>query len=715
MKKLFCVFILLILSLTACSQNAEDTQTDSVSEESQMQTTWYYREEQSDYEKAAPCVEPEGSYGELLDYYEMANGEIYFLYQEDLTEEESSNYRVNGPRENVEYRHTVIRYIPDESIFLTLDLKTDSSIFLSYISVSENGTIILFDTLRAYVYWNGEKDSKVDFPADPRGGFVFQDESHFICQPTMRSAYMVFDLRTGEKTEDYLSKEFLETGGMNGGTFLTETLSGKVLVTGSGIYEKDGDEWILKVSSEKTSMGLAGFWPNKVWKEGEEYFVVSENTLYHYYLTESDGKEEEITLTIFSASESAFLKEAVLQYQILNPVVSINYKFAAHDEPKDRQEMDILLKQVNAEMISDQAADLYILDKLPWEDYVEKGVLLNIDDAVKPFSGTGEYFDRVLNGYHSENGTFVVPLFFRADCFVCKKEIKPYVESLETLAGYLRENPAEEGLVPFSYQNNIKGFFLPMLYHYYGDELYEDGKVTRENLAAFLENAKVLYDRIGQAKETDSAYYPLKYNEFDNYVLDEMWQLLGCERGSMSLYVIGDKNVVAVPQIFHYDNYEIFSNRQFHPVMLTGIHSRTRWPEEAKEFLQFLISYTKIYSEKEHRACNYIGIPVSRYTTQIWMERWREQNIEKFEQGFYYDRNYGESYPVYLPEEGDGERLIQILEQASIPAGYASSLTDSVYGILVQGIEGYFEGEKTLEKTVDELYSRISIKQSEEE
>lgn len=61
-----------------------------------------------------------------------------------------------------------------------------------------------------------------------------------------------------------------------------------------------------------------------------------------------------------------------MQYQILHPNISISYKFAAHDEPKDRQEIDTLLKQVNAEIVSDHAADIYILDKLPWEDYVEK-------------------------------------------------------------------------------------------------------------------------------------------------------------------------------------------------------------------------------------------------------------------------------------------------------------------------------------------------------
>lgn len=714
MKKIVFFFIL-ILSLTACRNNTENMQADSTSEEDQMQTTWYYREEQSDYEKTVVPVEPAGNYGELRDYYEMTNGEIYFLYQEDLTEEKDSIFRVNGPRENTKYRHTIIQYIPDENTFHALALETDSSKFFTHICVSENGTIILFDTFRAYVYLNGEEYSKIDFPSDPRGGFKFQDASHFICQPAMRSAYMVFDLSTGEKTQEYITKDFLQEGGLNGCTFLSETLNGEILVTGNGIYEKDGEEWCLKVSSERTSIGLASFWPSKAWKEGEDYFIVSENTLYHYFLTERNMEQEEIILTIFSASESTFLKEAVLQYQILHPNIRMNYKFAAHDEPKDRQEMDILLKQVNAEIVSEQAADIYILDKLPWEDYVEKGILLNVEEAVKPLLGTGAYFDKVINGYHTEKGTFVVPLFFRADCFVCKKEIKPYVESLAAFAEYLKENPKEEGIVAFSYYNNVNGFFLPMLYHYYGDELYVDKKVTRESLTAFLENAKVIYDRMGQQKRTDGVYYPLRYNEFDNYVLDEMWQLLGCERGSVSLYVIGDRNVVAVPQIFHYENYEIFPSGQFHPVMLTGVHSRSQQPREAEDFLQFLVSYTGKYSEKERWACNNIGIPVSKYTPQVWMERWRQQNIEKFEQGFYYDRNYGENYPVYLPESGDGERLIQILDQASVPRGYASSLTDSVYGILVQGIDGYFEGEKTLEKTVDELYSRISIKQSEEE
>ena len=719
MKKIIPLLFLFAFSLTACGKNTENkVQIDAKAEEEDVRTMWYYQEEKSVYERPTAPVEPEGSYGRLMDYYEMESGDIYFLYQEDLTpEQEKSYYRVRAPRTDAEYAGHVIWYNSAEHSFEEINLETDSDVLLVDIRVSEEGTILLFDWKRAYVYLPGEEQCKADFPSDPRGGTVFWDDTHLICQPVMDSAYMVFDLRTGEKTEDYISREFLHEGTTNGGSFLARDQETELLATGNGIYEKEGEEWILKVSSERTSMTLESFRPDGIWKEGDEYFLVAENMLYHYCIAEIDTEEEEIELKIFSASESAFLKEAILQYQMLHPNINIDYKFAAHNEPESSQEMDTLLKQVNAEIISDQAADIYVLDMLPWEEYVQKGVMMNIDGAVNPFLGTGEYFDGVLGGYQEEKGIFVVPLFFKADCFVCKKEMKPYVESLETLAGYLKAYPEESGLGPYSYHNNVKGFFLPMLYQFYGSELYEDEKVTKESLAAFLENAKVIYDRMERDNDKggDNTYYPLKYNTFENYVLDEMWQLLGCDRGSMSLYVIGEGNVIAVPQIFHYEEYEIFSNGQFHPVMLMGVHSQTKQPEEACDFLQFLISYTKSYSEKVYWCRNGIGVPISRYTPGVWMERWRERGIEEFGQEFYYDRNYGESYPVYLPVEGDSERITELLDQATVPRGYASSLTDSVYAILAQGIDGYFEGEKSLETTVDELYSKISIKQSEEE
>lgn len=713
-KKIIPVMFLLIVCMTACGKNVSSkVQTDDKGDGTNSQTTWYYQEEKSVYEKPGPEIEPEGEYGILRDFYETTDGEIYFLYQEDRTENEKSNYFPNGPRKNVEYLHTIIRYSPDDKTFSTLALQTDSGIFLSAIWVSEDGTIILFDTHRAYVYPMNEMVCTADFPSDPRGGVLFQDTTHLICQPTMDSGYMVFDIRTGEKTEDYISREFLHEGVMSGGSFLTRDQEKELLVTGNGIYEKEGEEWILKVPSERTSMGLNSFWADGVWKAGEEYFIADQDILYHYFLMERNP-EDMVELRLFSAAESGLLKNAVLEYQTANPNVNITYEFAGSQAPNSNQELDTLLKRVNTEIISDQAADIYVLDELPWEGYVDKGLFMNIDQVVVPLLGTGKYFDRVLNGYREETGTFVVPLFFEADYIVCRKEMTPYVESLADLAGYLKEHPDTSGLVPYNNRGNVKDFFLPMLYHFYGSELYEDGKVTKEKLETFFGEAKILYDRLLNDEEAETSSYLMDYRNYDVIIEEELWQLLGCGKGNALLAILGRASIYTFPQIYHYDDFEVIPTGQFHPEMLMGVHSQTEHPEEACDFLQFLASYAGIYSEKS-RAIP--GIPVTRQTVDVWLRTYEEACRKHwgFDEGFYYRTMFGESYPTYLPVEEDSMRITELLDQASTPRGYADPLTDSVYAILVQGIDGYFEGEKSLDSTVDELYSKISLKQSEEE
>lgn len=714
MKKIIPLLFLFIFCLISCGKNAENkVQTDAPAGEENAQITWYYKEEKSAYEKPEPAVEPEGDYGILRDFYEMANGDIYFLYQEDLTPERENNYyKVSGSRTDWEYENHVIRYDSAEHSFEEINLESDTSIFWTDIRVSGDGTIILFDTHRAYVFFPGEESCKVDFPSDPRGGTIFQDDTHLICQPTIDSAYMVFDLRTGEKTEDYISREFLHEGVTNGGSFLARDQETELLVTGNGIYEKEGEEWILQASSERTSMTLGSFRPDGLWKEGEDYFITDWDSLYHYSLAEIN-LEDMVELRIFSAAESGFLKNAVLEYQRGNPNVNITYEFAENEAPKNSQEMDTLYKRVNTEIVSSQAADIYVFDKLPWEGYAQQGLLLDINETVETLLDTGEYFDGVLKGYQEEEGTFVMPLFFEADCIVCRKETAPYVESLSGLARYLEANPDEAGLVPYNYRGNIKDFFLPMLYHFYGNELYEDGKVTKERLEAFLGEAKTLYDRLMGDEVTQAPPRLLDYKNCDLIMEEEFWQLLGCGKGNVSLAVLGRLGVWLFPQISHYEGFEIIPTGQFHSGMLIGVHSQTKYPEEACDFLQFLASYAGTYSEKTSAIP---GIPVTRRTIDVWTEFYETYGENMgYDQGFYYSTTYGESYPLYFPVKEDSVWLKKLLDQAFVPRGYASSLTDSVYGILEQGIDGYFEGEKSLDCTVDELYSRISLKQSEEE
>lgn len=692
MKKYIFLSILCLLPfLISCTgkENNKEQEASAQKPISQDEGGFYYQEEKTDCEENIPSVMPEGEYGRLVDFYETKQGDTYYLYEENRTQkgEEERMYRSNGPNPNANYVHYVFLYVKEEKAFREIPLQTDSGISLTGIRATEEGTVLLFNSLRAYVYQKGDMDCSTDFPANLRGGTVLVDENYIICQPNQVAAYMVFNLQNGEKTEDYITREFLENG-MSGHSFLTENQGEQLLMTGSGIYQKEGEEWILQVPSERTSMSLDNFYPSALWREGEDYFIRSEeNVLYHYQKVQ--GKRGEIvSLKVASAVENTYLKEAVLRYQIANPQVEVIYEFTEHEKPKSYQDMDSLLKRVNTQIVSDEAADVYLLDLLPWEGYKEKGYLLDVSEAVAPYVGTGEYFDGVLTGYEKEEGIFAIPLYFQADYFLCTKEMVPYVKELKSFSKYLEENPEKEGVVPYYYKNNAREFFFPVLYHFYRSELYEEGVITKEKLTQFLTSAKILYDR-----------------------------LMENEAGEAPFIIAGESNLTLFPQIYHYDEeYELVSTGQFHPVMLMGVHAGTEHPKEALDFLSFLIAYEKEYNQVEGRARNLIGIPVIKESVPFWLNE-QKKVCEKsygWTEGYYYEKAYGEEFPMYLPEEEDGVRLMKSLEQFSIPGEKADSLTNSEYAILKGGIAGYFEGEKSLEMTVDEIYQRITLKQSEE-
>lgn len=720
-KHIFLSIIFLLPFLVSCTGKSIDGGKE-VSDKNiapQNESSFYYQEEKTDCEESLPSVMPEREYGRLMDFYETKQGDIYFLFVEDRTQkkEEEQIYRQNGPNPNADYASSVFLYVKEENAFQEIPLQIDSGIWFSGIRASEEGTILLFDTLRAYVYQKDSKESSADFPANLRGGGVFADETHFICQPNEMAAYMVFDLQSGEKTSDYISLEFLEIG-MSGHSFLTENQEEQLLMTGSGIYRKEGEEWILQVPSERTSMILDDFYPAMLWREGEDYFIRSEkDVLYHYRKVQGE-RGESVSLKVTSAVENTYLKEAVVRYQIENPQVEIIYEFEEHKKPENFQDMDSLLKRVNTQIVSDEAADVYLLDLLPWEDYKEKGYLLDVSEAVAPYVGTGEYFDGVLTGYEEKEGTFAIPLYFQADYFLCTKEMVPYVQELSSFSEYLKENPEKEGVVPYYYKNNARELFFPMLYQFYRRELYEEEKITKEKLTQFLSSAKILYDRLMENEaESQPGPYPTIYRFGEFYQKDELWQLFGKQAGEAAFLIVGEVNQTLAPQIFHYDEeYELIPTGQFHPIILMGVHAGTEHPEEALDFLSFLIAYEKEYNQAEKMVRNRIGIPLVKESIPFWMNEWKKVCEESFgwTEGYWYEKAYGEEFPMYVPENEDGIRLMKSLEQFSIPGEKADPLINSDYAILKDGITGYFEGEKSLEITVNEIYERITLKQSEE-
>ena len=567
-----------------------------------------------------------------------------------------------------------------------MPLKTEP--YLVGIRVFEDGVILLFTPSQVYVYTK-EGETVLDFPAYFNGGIVLLEEHRIIAKTNNASAYVVIDLTAGKVLEEYLGTEMLYGTISNFNTLLEEAENRQLLVTGGGIYEKQEQEWRLAVPSAKTSIYKSDFTPCRVWAEGEKYFITDEEFLYCYSPAVASAKEE-VKLKVFSLCESTYIKDTIVNYQIAHPEITVEYSFAQQQMPDSVQEMNTVWQRVNTEI-------------------------------VEPYQENSGYFYSVLNGYETANGLFAVPLYFRADFILCKKELSPFVQNINSLGEYLKENPEEKGLTPFYYRNNISGFYLPMLYHFYSQDLYDNGTITKDRIQRFLEAAGVIYERMEENTEADLSSYGEKYDIFDfndYYIADEMWQLFGKKAGSLSLYVYGEGSVaVCTPLPSHYDGFEMLPTGRFHPVLLLGMHTQSPNKEAAGELVDYLIESTKDYNIRNNKQRNRIGIPVYKDSLAVWMENYKNQCESSYTitDGYYLNPAYGEAFPLYLPEEKDAPRLIKQLEQFNTPAASADEKTDPVYTVFKEGAKGFFEGEKSADEAADEIYRGILRVQSEME
>lgn len=637
-----------------------------------------------------------GEYGELRDSYTDSRGETYSLYCREQGEEK---------------RFAVTRHPRESTQEQTIALQLDESANYRFVSADSAGNILLADFTTLYVFRNGAESSAISFPAWALGGMLPTEDNAVICQTYGDSPYYIFDLSTGASRGIYLETDFLFGQG-SCQPFLCGSYGEELLYASGGIYEHAEDTWQLRVPAAGTSMSKAEFEARWIERGAEGTYIVCDSQYRYTYSPREVRKEEEeqqITLRVTSWQDRSTLKSALAQYQIENPNVTIDYTFRCSDLPETEQEANILIQQTNAELVSSKAADLYVLDCLPWEQYRDKGYLMDLSDIVKPYAEDEDYFGNILTAYGTEDGLYAVPWFFSVRFILCREELVPYVQSIHTLASWLEEHPQEPGLVPYYYRDRPE-LFLAMMYDFYGKDLYGEEQITLESVEKFLASAKIIYDR--QQENTDAAieeYTPTTYTYLQQYPCGTDCQLLLEEgEGNLVLFPSTPMGIGELLEVCQYPDFAIVPMEGIHSRFLFGIHTESREKEAAAQLLEYLLSYF----EETGRADRSIemfgflpGLPVYEPVLSGQIEFW------------YPSGEAGTLDPAASLEEAQLrdscreriENLQKLFTEFHEPGYSADAITDDVYSIFEERSRGYLTGEKTLQQAADEVYNGLLL------
>lgn len=295
-------------------------------------------------------------------------------------------------------------------------------------------------------------------------------------------------------------------------------------------------------------------------------------------------------LKLYTLHESPLLKQAAILYHKAHPEVRIDIEFEYPLYTYDLPDYEAAYTKLNTMLMGDDAPDICVMDHLNLDSYASKGLLIDLEELIKPLEENGTLMSNITGAYvGNDQKRYVVPLQFGFTLAIGRDIAAKDMSSIETLADFLSKTDYSY-LGPQTVPELVDKF-----YPYFCDEIVDGKQLDKDAMGKYLEYLKAIGDncKILNTRPEDSQVYTmwelassakLAFNRADGFT-DCMFPM------SMTDYIKGD--------------FTAFENR-FLPTLQTGICTKSKYQETAKDFLLFALSeqvQNKDYNE---------GFPVNK-------------------------------------------------------------------------------------------------------
>lgn len=442
--------------------------------------------------------------------------------------------------------------------------------------------------------------------------------------------------------------------------------------------------------------------------DNENIFIAGTNSeLYHYSYDEKAASVPEQELTVYALDESSYLRKAVALFQKENPDIHVNLEFGLSG--KDGVTLEDALSVLNTNLLAGKGPDVLILDGMPADSYIEKGILADITDIVESVEKEEGIFSNIIEGSKKDGKIYAMPARFLFSIVEGDKEALKAGGSLDNLAKKaeeLKKQDSSSNVIPGN-----KGTRTLLRDLYYADSAAwqkEDGSIDKDRLAQFLENAKRLYDVDKADKEEDfrdksigdGTFSGVKTGTNDSAALVNK----SCKFSFGSITSFLEFQGMCSTWKQTKADYCLMNGdtiKSYIPYLSAGVVAKEN-TETAKLFVKSLLGKKAEASDINEST----GFPVNRAAFDAFSkEKMDDPRVkEGMSVGFGdEDGMYGYEYRNLTQEEVD--RLTEIVESLTEP-----SMTNRVIQeiVLEQG-DKYLLGEQELESTVEAVLQKVNL------
>lgn len=632
-------------------------------------------------------------------------------------------------------------YVDPEGNFREL---TGASALAGYITeakFTDNGTIILnllSDGLAELSLTDGTVKNEYE-----KGNFVNYfcvDKKRLI---TVTDTLHYYDLETGEPMEDATAlTEQITSDDKN--LQLTSTSSWPVVFAegdeddslffadSSGLYRYSFKGSVVEqvIDGSLNSIGSPDTYLVSMEsdKDGNFYLAVTdgvsgEGKLLKYVYSADTPATPDTELTVYSLRDNSYMRQIAALFQKKYPDIYLNYETGMSEE--DAVTSTDALKNLNTEIMAGNGPDVLIMDGIPEETYIEKGMLADLSDILDATNKEDGLLDNIRSAYQKEDGSqYVMPVRFAIPMIQGNAEDVAAIKDLKTMADIVEKHQSE-------YSESC----IPMTLMFYGTEAFlksladvnapawikEDGTLDEKAVTEYLKEAGRMYQAGKDSMEALKKQYEnmgvdVAYlGEGDLATLKDIsgggFEMLS---GAAKLSAGGLKSPSGLAFMYSVEQKNIDLNDAlwngqaencFIPVQNVGISAKASQPEAAEKLISFMLSQEGQQIGKDS------GFPVNETvydSEEYWAVGDSDGSLGTMGGGTAGSDDYIE-LDIKRADEAKTEEIRQLGKTLTTP----SDTNEIILNAVADAGSRYLDGEISLEEAAKAAIQQVNLYLSE--
>ena len=457
----------------------------------------------------------------------------------------------------------------------------------------------------------------------------------------------------------------------------------------TGIYGTDSEMGIreLLVDGALSSFSRIGYDTGNLFCVKEDVFLLMLGSisgdweLYRYKYDPSVPTRPDNELTVYALKENPDIDTLVSDFQEKHPEVYVRYEVGMQSD-SIKNESDAI-NALNTEIAAGNGPDVLVLNNLPWESYMEKGILADLGSCYEK----EEVYENLFLPFEREGITRAVPVAFKIPMAGGEKSTVSNIHSAEELLEEVKAT--EETVLPLCISEEKLIRFMSSVY--WQNVQTEDGSLSRENLSRLLETVKQIQDCIKSSKsEYANSFF---WEEDEN--MDSFYEYFDASFASSDIFAMGLAYLDGADSLAYLYNYnsswQALSEGTFSP-LLVGISQKSERMDIAEEFVRFSLSEEeqKSFDSPDNRVF-FSGFPVNKKALKNMEKKPSKSDLEK-------------RRLQWPPEEAFLE-LEEQIQKLKTPA-----MEDNiVMNTIEDSAKPYLAGEKSLDTAVNEIMQTLEL------